>query len=230
MNERKPQPGDRVRVTFEGTYHKADFSWDIYDISLDGSMLTTSVLRDRATVEVLEPVDDPSKDPIGTVRQRRGDEAVVRSYDRSDDPHPWRSVQFALSYRDSDVVDCEVIGSVPGTPAAEQSVTAEQVEQWETDDLELAVDPLKPVVLIQAEDAAGSRAPRVFQWDGPEPPPEADFLEFLDFNPDEHGVRYFKRFEDEWAWVAHPADRYPGPDYCFQWPPSLPGRYQEVLS
>lgn len=131
----EPKPGDRVRVTYEATVYI-------------GQPLERGVLRDDkqlqytvpdgATIELIEPADerdqpkgdlacdkcgsriveDPSIDPVGTVRRRR-DYPLSRPAIRQDRTGaPWRTLSG--SYYDHDeVTGWEVIGTVPGTPAAE---------------------------------------------------------------------------------------------------------------
>lgn len=60
----------------------------------------------------------PGQDyPLGTTLERvygEGRERAVKVYDNSEDPHPWRSVEFPLSYKDKDLVGGEwrVVGHV----------------------------------------------------------------------------------------------------------------------
>jgi hypothetical protein len=97
------KPGDRVRVTYEtfvdpGGHFRGESTLQYYG----------------ATVEVIEPADDPSKDPVGTVRRTprtlaRQVVKVRRNYwvfVRDQDSEP-------LRFSDTDVREYPVVGAVP---------------------------------------------------------------------------------------------------------------------
>jgi hypothetical protein len=54
---RAPKPGDKVRVTFEGTYQKADDSWGgpPHKIVVDGNCTLKTFLSSAKSIEVLQP-------------------------------------------------------------------------------------------------------------------------------------------------------------------------------
>lgn len=133
MSERKPQKGDRVRVTFE-----AEFEGD----GLDGSTARVKVTKggmpalisiaDESTVEVLEPADDPTRDPIWTVRTVEpapggADGNTVVKFGDSYWLYPSKLGNGYGRLDWSCVTDSKVIGVVPGTPAAEQNPVPPQV-------------------------------------------------------------------------------------------------------
>lgn len=149
-----PRNGDRVRVqgrAFEGILQE----WDgtVGTVAEDDGK-SRSFKVPFCTVEVLERSDDPSKDPAGTVRrEEHGDfindppgfsvwQATVDRGGR------WRWLCTYSTARGNrgeyldheDVVGMPIIGSAPGTPAAE------------------------------AEANEGLREPRLFEPYGPEPP------------------------------------------------------------
>ena len=72
MSELTPQPGDKVRVTTvrEGVVKETG---DLYFTMDMGEHLSHTYDRrdSRSTVEILERADDPSRDPIGTIRGDR---------------------------------------------------------------------------------------------------------------------------------------------------------------
>lgn len=117
MTGRMPQPGDRVRVSFEGEYvRKADGDHHIVKADHDWCHETPN----GAVVEVLEPADDPSKSPIGEVR--RSSTAAVTVIKVGDTVATrWQAVETDASLGNEFVAGWEVIGAVPGTPAAEQN-------------------------------------------------------------------------------------------------------------
>lgn len=74
-------------------------------------------LARRDDVELVFRFDDPSKDPVGTVRQAPSNTwVVVKSASNAWVPVDANDTKPLL---DLDVRGCEVIGAVPGTPAAE---------------------------------------------------------------------------------------------------------------
>jgi hypothetical protein len=106
------KPGDRVQVAYEGV---------VAGVNADGSIDYLGAghhLPKGATVELIERADDPSKDPVGTVRR---DPREGNTYIRSDynDLYPWISFGPMTGVQHHRVVGWEVIGAVPGTPAAE---------------------------------------------------------------------------------------------------------------
>jgi hypothetical protein len=196
VSDRKPQPGDRVRVTYEGTFRTVGNSgrFAIADCG-DHDHWYRPV---DVEVEVLESADDPSKDPVWTVRTVEPppypgvDSNIVIKFGQDHWMFPYRNGYGRLDW--AGVKSSRVVGVVPGTPAAEQSVSAEQVGQWEADDLELSIDPHEPVVLVQADT---SREPRVFSSDGPEPPPDVKAVVAVDHKDYPHP--FFVRFGEGWS-------------------------------
>lgn len=116
MIERQPKPGDRVRVTFEGRWTgKSDL------VEQDnGRIVDIDVFQEA--VEVIEAADDPSKDPVGTVRRRQGfDEIAIQADTDATTYEAWLVLGNPASSgwaRHEYVSGWEIIGAVPGTPAA----------------------------------------------------------------------------------------------------------------
>ena len=109
MSEVRPQPGDKVRVTYEGIACEAKDGW----IKLDTGSVHAGL--DSCTVEILERADDPSRDGIGTVATLDGvgvPFVKVRS-------NRWEGVGGGLSRHNDDMRGRKVTGAVPGTPAAQ---------------------------------------------------------------------------------------------------------------
>lgn len=121
-------PKDRVRVTFESDYG---------DVAL--AMWHNRPLMQFATVEVLERADDPFKDPVGTVRESDG-----RPYAKKAADH-WVLIGEDRDYGDRCYdrqmanVHAQVIGSVPGTPAAEAEKPAPSSHESHCKDLAEAI-------------------------------------------------------------------------------------------
>lgn len=111
----KPEPGDKVRVIYEGVYTR-------YGTVLHPSRLALGFdIPSGSTVEVIEPADDPSKDPIGTVR--RSPNGILVACSDAIDHVSWVVVgggsltdKWAFDHRD--VADWEKLSPVDGTAAA----------------------------------------------------------------------------------------------------------------
>lgn len=110
----EPKPGDKVRVTYEGTYGP---DRRVTASGIKSGHALTWPHSFGATVEVLTPADDPSMDLVGTVRRRLA-YPLSRPVMRHDfSVLPWRTLA-GTQYDDEEVVGWEIIGTVPGTPAA----------------------------------------------------------------------------------------------------------------
>jgi hypothetical protein len=110
----KPEPGDKVRVTYEGIYTK-------YGTVLHSSRLSLGFeIPSGSTVEVLESADDPSKDPVGTVADLSSGCPIVKiGPDQWVTVWPGRPSSKVEVFSNGFVKDRKVIGAAPGTPAAE---------------------------------------------------------------------------------------------------------------
>lgn len=106
--------GDKVRVTFEGEYDRRDTAGG-HVVWHDGGKHYTS---SDATVEVIEPADDPSKDLVGTVRKDANSELIVVRAAVSSGEYPWAAITDTISRTHDEVFGWPVIGVVPDTPAA----------------------------------------------------------------------------------------------------------------
>lgn len=130
----EPRKGDKVRLVIEGevgsTYASAALGFK------NGPVIPGYVVQ-SAKVEILERADDPSKDPVGTVRR-----SVSLTYTKSEHAGcngnlPWVRLTGdgnVRTYSDGEVVGLPVIGAVPGTPAAEAA--EEPLAEWERELLE----------------------------------------------------------------------------------------------
>lgn len=102
----EPLQGDLVNVTFQTRL---------------GSSAYRDVIDNASVVERVQPADDPSKDPIGTVR--RSTDGRVASLSDAPTTTPWRVVfgnepgNWARLPHE-DVVNWEKLAPVEGTPAA----------------------------------------------------------------------------------------------------------------
>lgn len=163
MSEVQPQPGDKVRVTYE-TVVRNDGSY------IGRSMLNTpEALND--TVEVLERADDPSRDEVGTVAELDGDIWVKRA------ENSWWPIAQEFRHRSNNKMHGRVVtGAVPGTPAAQARRASIRVpEDWMDDILslpsyvhgDLAIDEL--FRLIESWLPAAKVEPLVVQYGDPEP-------------------------------------------------------------
>lgn len=81
------------------------------------------VQTNQASVTILERADDPSKDPIGTLRGGDG-WLFVRRETSTSHVSSWAmltsppgKVVIRFSWDSSQVVDFPIVGTVPGTPA-----------------------------------------------------------------------------------------------------------------
>lgn len=120
----KFHPGDEVTV-------KAKVATDgggcavVIENSYDGH----TVIVERDAVELVARADDPSKDPVGTVRKDPfdGDVGVKIRHDN------WTVVrdnrEEPMPFPDDEVVTWDVTGAVPGTPAAEKQAADELARQ-----------------------------------------------------------------------------------------------------
>ena len=117
MSER-PKVGDVISVTLTGKYNELPSG-----AGYIGENPGRWVFPSYAKVEILEPADDPSKDPVGTVRGERGWSFVCRER-AGTNIGPWvlvtrpfgqRVIRF--SWEDSQVTGFPIIGVVPGSPA-----------------------------------------------------------------------------------------------------------------
>lgn len=101
--------GDRVRVTYEALVHRAPGRGQL-QLDVDGIY---PLVPETATVEVIQPADDPSKDPIGTVRDgASGHNAWVKA-----GPGRWLLVGGgSIEKTDEEMTFGEhsVIGAMPG--------------------------------------------------------------------------------------------------------------------
>jgi hypothetical protein len=200
-----------------------------------------------ASVEVLEPADDPRKDLTGSIRRTTAVTCIARERDGGPDYHRWIAVELNEAFTDEHMRGSEVIGSVPGTPAAEQQ---QRADDRHCDNCTCPVHVCGYILGTpdcvdshprQYPDVSGGgvpypssqREPRVFRSDGPEPPPDVECLEFFRVD-DEQVPRYLKRSVDlclPWVWVSSPNDDVSARIGDARWPiPRLGGEFREVLS
>lgn len=173
--------GDEVRATFTGTVQEAR--------SVDGSVRYVHLtypedepgsfhyVPESAIVELVKPVDDPSTDPIGTVRVC-GDEETWVHVKRDPAETAWRCAgQDLFEGNHRHMAGTDVVGAVPNTPAW---------EAWRLGTLRGA--PPFPFVDVD----------QVVPWtgDGSEEPP-AHVVKVQD----KHGC-FIARDESGWSWLS----------------------------
>lgn len=143
MTVETPREGDRVRVTYEGTYmREVQDGWHKVEV---GNHAYPMYPSSDATVEVLERADDPSKALRGEVREIDGMAAVRYGKDMwvyFSPIHHGATGGYGI-YRDEQVVGTPVIGVVPHTPAAEQFIP-----EWERELIEKE-SPARPSVRVE---------------------------------------------------------------------------------
>lgn len=110
-----PEVGDRVRLSYEGVYG-GDFG--PYPSVTLPSGRRVAQLDGEGLVEILERANSPRRDPVGTVRSFGEDAIVV--WVKTDGGCWWRTPgQGSTKPKpDAGMIGSEVIGAVPGTPAA----------------------------------------------------------------------------------------------------------------
>ena len=119
--------GQKVRVSFDTvvTSEVPDTLYGWLTVRVDAVMPERHSLR--VPVEFIEPIDDPASDPVGTVRRWGGAHTPLTMV-RMAHPHRefddlyWCAIDgpTANSWNgDVVMVGSEIIGAVPGTPAAE---------------------------------------------------------------------------------------------------------------
>jgi hypothetical protein len=129
--------GDKVRVTYDALVQTLGDNGRVSYVISEDDTEVSFVLRD-ATVELVGRADDPSKDPIGTMRclpdddgQRASSASIgdlVIKWDSTDEnPWAWFRWDGPQLLSNETVTDWPVIGSVPGTPAAEQGAVPRRV-------------------------------------------------------------------------------------------------------
>lgn len=124
------------------------------------------VLDELVELDILryrEPADDPSEDPIGTVRQCPDADAVaVRTewcHEHESGCYRWRvpatggARPTSILVNDEHVSGWPVIGAVPGTPAAEQHHEPVPPDGPSGQPFPPLPDPHVPVVLKRADTA-----------------------------------------------------------------------------
>ncbi len=120
----KPKHGDKVRVSYEGTWHQPPLNTTGLVELEDGSF---AGLPRGATVEILEHADDPANDPIGTLRR---EDVETHDYNGwalwAKIEYLWRVVDSSLSKSqltcitafNDDVRSFPIVGVIPFTAAA----------------------------------------------------------------------------------------------------------------
>jgi hypothetical protein len=252
--DRKPQKGDRVRVTYEAAWDqdRGSHYW-LRDLT-DGS---TASVPNTATVEVVEPADDPSPDPWGTIRTEAPDGLLWVKCSNGD----WTCLSVCVDDEDDDyVAGFPVTGAVPGTPAAEANPVPPQVlervrEMLSNGQKVRAIKAIREVCVGMGlkeakayaeslpEWAEGDLAltdqiwdglnphgwePRVFHSDKEEPPEDVKVLRWLDSNPGNRW-EYLIHSRSGWVWATNPDERVLSPGaYWNHATRACPGRYEEV--
>lgn len=199
--------GDTVLVSFKAEYagQKDDTTAVRVTVLKDGHPALIT-LADGATVEVLERADDPFKNPEGAIRRENHDggfslwQSTLTAQLRS----RWLCT-YSTAYGNrgeyldhEDVVGMPVVGAAPGTPAAEVTVTGEDIDRWAEEDAEVPVGgEVERALRLRDPQPASVREPRVFRSDGPEPP---DGVDKLEAERAIVGWTHIERDGDYWRW------------------------------
>jgi len=111
------RPGDKIRITHEITVDRPGETCDQAAYAREGGLYMWN--RDHSTVELIEAADDPSKDPIGTVRDLYGVAFahVGGAGDAMHAAYPWVHVVGGGSNDHRTMKGSTVVGAVPNTPA-----------------------------------------------------------------------------------------------------------------
>ena len=116
-----PKMGDKIRITFEGVLTDRPNEHFRWSERPEGATVSWSPGDSRVSIEILERADDPSKDPVGTIRAELDDSAVyVKTQDRRWTRVSSRSCEGGFSFAENEMGMSKVIGAVPGTTAAER--------------------------------------------------------------------------------------------------------------
>jgi len=117
--------GDEIKVTTKGKVTDTA-PWGGGYVFVNGAKVF--IKRPGVEVEVLTPADDPSKDPVGTLRQQPHN---ITPYVKLG-PNRWQHFTGgADNYDDNFLRGYPVVGAVPGTPAAKaQAPVKPQVVQY----------------------------------------------------------------------------------------------------
>jgi hypothetical protein len=188
----KPRPGDKVRATLptvDGVLVAADGQGVQLRLD-DGSIHHLP----GADIHMLERADDPSEDPIGTVRREKHEEGFsvwLASLDYNDDRY-WVCVYSTAPgnrgqvLEDRYVWDTEVVSSLWGTPAAEAetreksvsvAVLREKIRREEDKqarrDASWSVSPGVEIEQALQQRNAPAQGPEFWIGDGSEEPPHS---------------------------------------------------------
>lgn len=127
VSEVQPQPGDKVHVVvhrpteFDATVTSLEPGW-IHLVDEEGAERSLELPGAYPSeITILERADDPSRDPVGTVRQGQSPtDGVTFLPIVKMDSNKWHVVgNPGQEYDDSYVARYTVTGAVPGTPAAQ---------------------------------------------------------------------------------------------------------------
>jgi hypothetical protein len=237
---RKPQKGDLIRVTYEGRYLKdLEDGWHKVEVA----NYAYPMYPREATVEVLEPADDPSKDLLGTVR-REDHEAGHSVWQCVIVPtnHNWRrwecvwstapgNIGSFLSHETVAASGFPVVGTVPGTPAADLDAERklDEIPEWKHQLLaEQEADECTFLDTSKCVIHGRSREPRVFQSDGPEPAEDVACVEWL--YGSRSSINFLQRNKDGWSWVAEPGGQPEFSESPLYWCPAGIGQFREVIA
>lgn len=232
MTSRSPQPGDRVRVTYEAEYvHESDGQHTL-DVA-DGMGPVHVDAPAWASVEVLEPVDDPK---VGEVRREdHGSGYSLWQVLENEDGHRfWRCTHSSAPGNRGATLPLHndyawsVIGACPGTPAAEAQ--GDRPNACPACGSTTPSVSRGPVNCMEPWHTPTSREPREFPSDGPEPPADVTVLEWLDAEVPSQ-FPYLMRVGGGWHGSESATERRPGIQAVPRsWNEAGPGRYREVVS
>lgn len=136
-----PKVGDEIELRYRGRVHRLRSDGYVQFRNNGPWYGTSKRLEPVASVEILERADDPAKDPVGTVRENTGGFGGV--YVKTAVQHgevPWIHVERGFRTGHPETVG-KIVGTVPGTPAAEaaEKPAEPEYEYFLNDDLEYRV-------------------------------------------------------------------------------------------
>lgn len=108
------KPGDEIEITYRTTVRP--------DGHYRGHFLHSGPEADSVKITVIKRADDPSKDPVGTIRENTGTYGGTYAFlpeNSSGDP-VWRHTVVGFEVDSDDSTLGPIVGAIPGTPAAGQ--------------------------------------------------------------------------------------------------------------
>lgn len=253
VQDRKPQPKDRVRVSFGGVASEFDDHGRLARVTGSGPHGDwVSYVPETAEVEVLEPVDDPSMGEVRRVASSLDGEpksAVKVGASLSmmpSEPFLWMVVQTGELVADGNIDVGEVIGVVPGTPAAEAqgplatyvrkdideyrkelAAALDKPSDWSLEDL--LFEAKRVAVHARRDEAQVEWDLAASPWNGE--PTSREPRVFPCPGPQPPQGMKVQRRDSDLVWLSYSGHMYrDGVASGLSWGAMVPGEYVEVLS